>query len=69
MDDIALSLAMLLAIAFIGGAVWQWRRRGPDRNMWLMLALAAVLLANVAIWVVPDRTGASPLDRAAAGPG
>ena len=34
-----------------------------------MLVLALVVLANVAIWVIPDRNGASPLDRAAAGPG
>ncbi|HSQ94563.1 MAG TPA: hypothetical protein VLM18_00500 [Croceibacterium sp.] len=69
MDDIALSLAVLLAIALIGGAVWQWRRSGPDRNVWLMLVLAAVVLANVAIWVVPDRNGVAPVDHAAAGPG
>ena len=69
MNDVVLSLFMLVALGLIGGAGWQWRRRGPDRNMWLMLVLAAVLLANVAIWVVPDRNGASPLDRAAAGPG
>jgi hypothetical protein len=69
MDDVVLSLLMLVAIGLIAGAVWKWRRSGPDRNIWLMLVLAMVVLANVAIWVIPDGNGASPLDRAAAGPG
>ena len=68
MNDIVLSLFMLVAIGLIGGAVWQWRRSGPDRNFWLVLVLAAVMLANVAIWVIPDGHGASPMNRAA-GPG
>jgi hypothetical protein len=68
MDDIVLSLLMLSALALIGGAVLQWRRRGPSRNVWLMLILAAVMLANVAIWVVPGPDGAAPVDRAATGP-
>ena len=65
MDDLVLSLVMLVALALIGGAVWQWRRRGPDRNVWLMLVLAAVMLANVAIWVIPGPDGEAPVDRAA----
>jgi hypothetical protein len=68
MDDLALSLAVLLAIALIGGAVWQWRRVGPNRNVWLMLVLAIVVLVNVAIWVIPYSNGAAPVDRAAGGP-
>ena len=69
MDDFALSLMMLVAIALVAGAIWQWRKSGPSRNTWLMLLLAAIVLANVAIWIVPDRNGASVLNRAAAGPG
>ena len=61
-----LSLLMLAALALIGGAFVQWRRKGPSRNMWLMLVAAAVMLANVAIWVVPDSNGAAPVNRAAA---
>ena len=68
MDDLALSLAMLAALAFIGGAVWRWRRNGPSLNVWLMLGVALVLLVNVAIWVIPGPDGAAPIDRAAAGP-
>jgi len=68
MGDLALSLLMLTALALIGAAIVQWRRNGPSRNMWLMLVAAAVMLANVAIWVIPDSHGAAPANRAA-GPG
>ena len=67
MGDLALSLLMLAALAMIGGAIAQWRRSGPSRNMWLMLVASAVMLANVAIWVIPDSHGAAPVSRA--GPG
>lgn len=68
MEDLALSLAMLAAFALIGGAIYQWRRSGSTRQVWLMLLAAAVLLANVAIWVIPVGNGAAPIDRAASGP-
>jgi uncharacterized membrane protein len=68
MDDLALSLAMLAALAFVGAAVWRWRRNGPSLNVWLMLGVALVLLVNVAIWVSPYSNGVAPIDRAAAGP-
>jgi hypothetical protein len=68
MGDLALSLLMLAALGLIGGAVLRWRREGPGRNVWLMLIAAAVMLANVAIWVIPGPDGAAPIDHAA-GPG
>jgi hypothetical protein len=68
MDDLALSLAMLAAIAFIGAAVWRWRRNGASLNVWLMLGVALVLLVTGAIWVIPGPDGAAPIDRAASGP-
>jgi hypothetical protein len=68
MGDLALSLLMLAALTLIGGAIVQWRRTGPSRNTWLMLVAAAVMLANVAIWVIPDGHGAAPANHAA-GPG
>jgi hypothetical protein len=68
MGDLALSLLMLAALGLIGGAVLRWRREGPGRNVWLMLIAAAVMLANVAIWVSPGPDGAAPIDHAA-GPG
>jgi hypothetical protein len=69
MGDLALSLLMLTALGLIGGAILRWRREGPGRNVWLMLVAAAVMLANVAIWVIPDSHGAAPIDRTEAGPG
>jgi hypothetical protein len=33
-----------------------------------MVLLALVMLVNVAIWTVPDKDGAAPLDRAAGPP-
>jgi hypothetical protein len=69
MDDLALSVAMLAALAFVGAAIWRWRRSGPSLNVWLMFGVALVLIVNVAIWVIPGPDGAAPVDRAAAGPG
>ena len=68
MQDAMLSLVMLCALALIGGALLLWRRRGMSRNVWLMLLAALVMLADVAIWVIPDSHGVAPVDRAA-GPG
>ncbi len=59
MADIALSLMVLTTLALIGGAVWLWRRRNAGRQALLMLVLAAVIAANVALWVVPDESGKS----------
>ncbi|WP_162531628.1 hypothetical protein [Croceibacterium mercuriale] len=51
--DFVLSLTMLAAIALVIGAAWLRRRGGATRQMWLMLVLAGVMLANVAIWSLP----------------
>ncbi len=68
MSDLVLSLLMLAAFALAGGAIWQWRKRGRDLNVVLMLVLAAIMLVNVAIWVIPGSDGAAPVDRAGSGP-
>lgn len=62
--DLILSLVMLTAVALIAGAVFQWRR-GGRRQAGLMLVLAAVMIANVLIWTVPDSSGTAPIERAA----
>ena len=56
-----LSILMLAAIAMVLGAVVLWRQRGTSKQVWLMLVLAVVLLANVAIWVVPPQNGTAPV--------
>ena len=58
-----LSILMLACIAMLLGALALWRRRGGGRQVWLMLALAAVLAVNVAIWVVPSADGTAPVQQ------
>lgn len=53
MDDAIYSAAMLCAFALVAGAIYLWRRQGASRQTWLMLIAAAVIVANVLIWVLP----------------
>ena len=59
MQDIALSLAMLMILALPAGAYALHKRGGPKKQIVLMLVLAAILAANVAIWVIPTTSGES----------
>lgn len=61
--DTILSIIMLAAVALVVGAIFLWRRGGSRKQMFLMILLAAIMLANVAIWTVPDASGDAPLDR------
>ena len=54
-----LSVAMLSAFLLLFGAWKRWQRDGGSQQMWLMVAAALVIFANVAIWVVPDDKGQS----------
>ena len=65
--DTLLSVLMVLAAALVGGAIFLWRRDGPKKQVWLMLVLAVVMIANVLIWTVPTKDGTAPIDRAAEG--
>ena len=51
--DTVLSILVLAAIALIWGAYALWQRGGSRKQVVLMLVMAAVLAANVAIWVLP----------------
>jgi hypothetical protein len=54
-----LSVAMVAAFLLLFGA-WKRRQRdGAGQQMWLMIAAALVIFANVAIWLVPDKQGKS----------
>ena len=66
-DDLMLSLLMVAALALITGAIVRWRKEGPGRQVWLMLAAAAVMLANVAIWAIPGDDMNAPDSTADAG--
>jgi hypothetical protein len=59
MLNLVLSLATFAAILLLFGAWKLWRREGATQKMWLMVAAALVIFANIAIWVVPDDKGQS----------
>ena len=63
MMNTVLSLLMLTSVALIAGAVWLWRKQGANRQVWLMILLAVVMLINVGIWTLPDSSGRAPLAR------
>lgn len=59
MTSAILSIAMLGGFTLLWGAWKLWQRGGASRKVWLMVAAALVLFANVAIWTVPDDQGQS----------
>ena len=61
--DTVLSILVLAAVALIIGAVALWRRGGQTRQVWLMLLLAAIVVGNVLVWVVPDSNGKAPVSQ------
>jgi len=68
--DMVLSVVMLAAIALFALAIWLWRKRGADKQVWLLLALVVVLIGNVLIWPRSSDLksgGTAPVDRAAEG--
>ena len=65
MSDLVLSLVMLAAAVLVGGA-YSLFRKGNTQKALLMALLAFVMLANVAIWVLPASDGGESLQEAAA---
>jgi EamA domain-containing membrane protein RarD len=59
MANFILSIATFAAVLLLFGAWKRWRQEGAGKQMWLMIAAAVVILANIAIWVVPDQQGKS----------
>jgi uncharacterized membrane protein YozB (DUF420 family) len=59
MLNLVLSLATFAALLLLFGAWKLWRRDGTSHKMWLMIAAALVIFANIAIWVIPDDKGQS----------
>jgi membrane protein DedA with SNARE-associated domain len=60
--DLVLSVLVLATIALTFGAVVAWRRQARQKAA-LMLVLAVICGINVAIWTLPDGSGAAPLGR------
>jgi hypothetical protein len=57
MASLILSIGMIASFALLWGAWRLWRRDGLGQKVWLMVAAALVIFANVAIWTVPDERG------------
>ena len=58
MSDLILSITVLTAFLLIGGALYLWRSKGNTKQAILMAVLAFVMIANVAIWLIPEPGGA-----------
>jgi hypothetical protein len=59
MTNIILSSASFFAALLLYGAWRLWQRDGLGKQIWLMVGAAIVIIANVAIWTVPDQNGNS----------
>jgi drug/metabolite transporter (DMT)-like permease len=59
MMNFMLTVALFAACLLLFGAWKLWRREGTSQKMWLMIAAALVIFANIAMWVVPDKQGKS----------
>ena len=66
MFDFIVSLVILAAIALAAGG-FVLLRKGNRKQALLMWLLAGVMVANVAIWLVPTESGESLADVAADG--
>ncbi len=56
-----LSIMVLAAFALLLGAFALWRKGAPIKQVLLMVLLAIIAIANVAIWIVPDKRGVAPV--------
>jgi hypothetical protein len=57
MTSAILSIGMIAGFALLWGAWALWKRDGLGQKVWLMIAAALVMFANIAIWTVPDSQG------------
>lgn len=63
MFDFIISIIVLAAVALAVGAFVLWRK-GVTRQAMLMAILAFIMIANVAIWLVPMDDGNTPMQAA-----
>lgn len=64
MFDFVISLVILAALALGGGAIYLLRK-GQRKQAGLMALLVLIMLANVAIWLMPTADGDTLADTAA----
>ena len=57
MTGAVLSIAMIVGFLLLWGAWRVHKRGGPRQQIWLMVAAAIIMFANVAIWTIPDKNG------------
>ncbi len=63
MFDLIISIIVLAAVALTVGGFVLWRK-GFTRKAMLMGLLAFIMLANVAVWLVPMEDGNTPMEAA-----
>ena len=61
-----LAVVVMAAFALLAGAFVLWRKGATSKQVTLMILLAAVMIANVLIWTVPDSSGVAPVEKAEA---
>lgn len=61
--NVTLSIMMLAACALLAGAAFLWFKKGERKQAALMALLALIMIANIAIWTVPDASGDAPIDQ------
>jgi surface polysaccharide O-acyltransferase-like enzyme len=62
MTNFILTFAMAASFALFYGAWKLSRIQGWGQKSWLMIAAGVIIIANVAIWSVPDKNGKTLAD-------
>jgi len=50
------------ALALLAGAGFLWFKKNERKQAGLMALLALIMIANIAIWIVPTASGEAPVD-------
>jgi len=61
--NLTLSIMMLAALALLAGAGFLWFKKNERKQAGLMALLALIMIANIAIWIVPTASGEAPVDQ------
>jgi hypothetical protein len=61
MTNLILSVLMLAGAALLAGGIYMLRKGINRKQGWLMLVAAAVMFANVGIWMIPTPQSNQPI--------